>query len=1022
MARFLKIAGLLVIGLLLFFAALLFTFYHLVQIGEFRNFLIAEVERQTQLKVRVGEGTLRVGRVLGITFRDVALLEPQNDRPVIEAERVLLHVALFQILQRRLVFDEILLHQPRVQIVREEQGRIPLLEWILSLPFQKRADVRFDLDLREIKIEKGEVLFLDYRKEGPALTRFRELSLELQRNRLKEALLSVSDVAKEFQSDSLGTLYYNLNTTVERNGQRAALTSKGRIVLPKDGFALAESWLEGDIRAEKLPADLFHDYYGHLLPVNKIQGLLDARLSWQGSLARDGQVKGEIGFKRLELVASDLFPNPLVPGDGRLELQADWSPKVFRLSRLDLRSREISLTARGSARLREGGDHDVEMRLSTPFLPVAYARKYAPLKAFVSPPWERLIGALNQGEVKLSQAGISGRLSEIRRIFQSGLDSRLWLDAEFRELGGNPGEPYLPLRAISGRIRVEKGALYYRGFKGAYGLSQFVEFEGSQRAVTGESLFELRTKGEADLAELRGQLRLGFFPPNAAKLVTNLEELDGKAKFGMSLRKDAASFDYNGQLSVENARLRAGDLSFAQITGQILVSATEIYAERLTALLAGSPIQVRIALKEYQTEKAAFDLVVESSGVRAGVVTRTLLSQGSLQDPGTVRGTIRYQGLLNSAAERKFSGSLELIGIELPVKFFSQSLRNVAGKLNFDGTGMSFESFKGQVAGYGFDFSGQWRYAQNPEVVFIFSAPEMDLARVLARQTTVIDDWYERLRARGKIVIDKGRYEGFEFSDLRTDLTIDKRVWYLEKAFVRSEGGTVQGSMSLIDGRDDVSLSAEPNIQGVPVQAVLRWFDVEAQEITGQVYATGRFESNGATRVERRQNLSGDFRLEIKDGIIRRMRLLVNILNVMDLTRWFSFRLPDFTQRGVRFRSVTGDFKVSKGIFRTGNLVVDSDDISITGAGQYDRPNDSIDALVALRPFPRMGSVANYIPLIGPGIAAIKDTVMVASFHVKGPMDNPIITPAPLSTLSEFFFSALKIPQRLITIPGTGKP
>ena len=101
---------------------------------------------------------------------------------------------------------------------------------------------------------------------------------------------------------------------------------------------------------------------------------------------------------------------------------------------------------------------------------------------------------------------------------------------------------------------------------------------------------------------------------------------------------------------------------------------------------------------------------------------------------------------------------------------------------------------------------------------------------------------------------------------------------------------------------------------------------------------------------------------------------------------------------------------------------MDKKKVCITGAGQYDRPNDSIDALVALRPFPRMGSVANYIPLIGPGIAAIKDTVMVASFHVKGPMDNPIITPAPLSTLSEFFFSALKIPQRLITIPGTGKP
>ena len=147
----------------------------------------------------------------------------------------------------------------------------------------------------------------------------------------------------------------------------------------------------------------------------------------------------------------------------------------------------------------------------------------------------------------------------------------------------------------------------------------------------------------------------------------------------------------------------------------------------------------------------------------------------------------------------------------------------------------------------------------------------------------------------------------------------------------------------------------------------------------------------------------------------------MRILNLMDLTRWFSLQVPDLTQKGIRFRSVTGDFKVKNGIYVTENLVVDSDDISITGAGQVDGPNEKIDAIIALRPFPRLGSVVSFIPLIGPGIAGIKDSVMVASFHVQGPVDDATITPAPLSTLSEFFFGALKIPQKLITIPGTGK-
>jgi uncharacterized protein YhdP len=141
----------------------------------------------------------------------------------------------------------------------------------------------------------------------------------------------------------------------------------------------------------------------------------------------------------------------------------------------------------------------------------------------------------------------------------------------------------------------------------------------------------------------------------------------------------------------------------------------------------------------------------------------------------------------------------------------------------------------------------------------------------------------------------------------------------------------------------------------------------------------------------------------------------------MDLTRWFSLQLPDLNQKGIRFRSITADLKVDKGIYSTQNFLVDSDDISITGAGTFDGPNEVIDAVVALRPFPRVDSAVSYIPLIGPGIAGIKDSIMVASFSVKGPVDSATITPAPLSTLSEFFFSALKIPQKIITIPGTGK-
>jgi uncharacterized protein YhdP len=162
-------------------------------------------------------------------------------------------------------------------------------------------------------------------------------------------------------------------------------------------------------------------------------------------------------------------------------------------------------------------------------------------------------------------------------------------------------------------------------------------------------------------------------------------------------------------------------------------------------------------------------------------------------------------------------------------------------------------------------------------------------------------------------------------------------------------------------------------------------------------------------------------KMQIEEGTIYRLRILVQILNLLDLSRWFTLQVPNLAVQGIRFRSITADFKVTKGVFSTQNLLVDSDDLRMTGAGKIDLPSDEIDFVVAVRPFARLDTAINHIPLIGRGIAAIKNSFLVASFNIKGPIDDPAITPAPLSTLSEVFFGVLGIPKKLIPLGGDEK-
>src|ERR671918_3244826 len=82
-------------------------FYHLIRVGEFRRFLISQLEQQTQLRVQLGEGDLELGWIAGIGFRDLKLSEPAAAEPLLTAERITARVALLPLLQRKLIFYDV---------------------------------------------------------------------------------------------------------------------------------------------------------------------------------------------------------------------------------------------------------------------------------------------------------------------------------------------------------------------------------------------------------------------------------------------------------------------------------------------------------------------------------------------------------------------------------------------------------------------------------------------------------------------------------------------------------------------------------------------------------------------------------------------------------------------------------------------------------------------------------------------------------------------------------------------------
>ncbi len=179
------------------------------------------------------------------------------------------------------------------------------------------------------------------------------------------------------------------------------------------------------------------------------------------------------------------------------------------------------------------------------------------------------------------------------------------------------------------------------------------------------------------------------------------------------------------------------------------------------------------------------------------------------------------------------------------VKPLLQPLRELNGKIEIDESGIDFHNLKALLVGVPASASGRWRYAEKPPLLFDFAAPNLDVTYLISQIDAEASEFYANLQAEGKIALAKGRIRNFEFSDMKTDATIDRRVWRLTNLNARSAGGTIVGGTTIFDRPDSLGIVALPKIQAVPVESFLRWFNITNTDMTGRVNLTGNLETTG---------------------------------------------------------------------------------------------------------------------------------------------------------------------------------
>ena len=264
-------------------------------------------------------------------------------------------------------------------------------------------------------------------------------------------------------------------------------------------------------------------------------------------------------------------------------------------------------------------------------------------------------------------------------------------------------------------------------------------------------------------------------------------------------------------------------------------------------------------------------------------------------------------------------------------------------------------------------------------------------------------------------------YLGWHFGPGRSDFSIkDKRLLW-DAVDIECGNGTLNGSV-LYDLSNPAHYRLEFAIDRSDVDVIwaIPGFQ-EKQTITGRLDLKSRFSSNFKTSKELLKNMEGTFDFVVKDGKIKKMTLLSNILNALNVAQLLTFTMPEFSAHGMPFDTMTGRFLLKDLKLTTDDLLVQCPSMDFSVAGIFDFDVDELDLLIGVQVFRTVAKALGAIPYVGRKITGEGKTLTFAYFRARGPFDNPGIMPIPMKAIDnailKIFKSVWEVPKDLIGLP-----
>jgi hypothetical protein len=1043
--------GLLVVACLIATAVLLATF----DLNRYRGML--ENRLSSALNQPVGIGSARLSWHNGpvFDFTDLRIAGAPPDRSQAEIAHLLLQPRLLPLLHGQLVFTAMTLERPRYRLQRLPVSRTD--------PDGKAPSGLLSVLLQTIQVHRLTII------DGT-------LTLEDKDSSDRQRQWDITGLNIRVRNLFTGRpARITLKAMVPHPDRPATVELTGRVTLP-DTLRL---WRQarGNVQVKLLngTAEMLQDLLPPFTDGPALSGRARMLLSASGSPASGVRFEGQLHGEGLALAWPAHNDRPVAITQANI--RGTWASgnALHSLSKLRLRLNDLELT--GHLSLQSGRDEPwLEGTLTSAPLAIPDMLRLLPDRTSL-PGLGLLKRHLKSGRLTIDHLRFAGPLSRFSLAGdrfpwpETQLTLRDVTMAQPRFAPIRAGTFTLTLR--NDRLNIRNGSALF--LDAPVQFSGTVEELSSDHpritlgagwvAPTGQ-LCRILTRPAGMPSLVNGPM------PVTLSLSGSATRLQGRLKANL----DACAIEINqafhkpagvpGEIRL-NAELREQRLTLTE--GHVQLAPFSMHLAGQALLAEDGPLELRADLSEVDLAQAVQRIPLLACCEPRGLVGARLRLAGTLQQPGPLRGSIHLNGIGLRIPEiqsdlHDIRGTLTFAGRGAHFSdlhaVLGQSPLTLAGELpditdpvftlkiaapSIQARELIFPSraavlprlvgtlvFSDQLIRYqdlsfdlndstGFRLEGTTRISPPYTTELTVHAGQADIDDVLelwdddelaAANADTPDE--ESVSLSIHATVDRGVYGRLRFNDAEGLLTYNEPILAIDPLHFAAGPGRCEAKI-LIDesgeGPSQVTFSGQ--FQNFDAESL--YSDLLQRQGLVKGALNGHIELAGPADENFLAGAGGRMQLRITDGVLHKFSFLAKVFSLLNLSRIFTFHLPDMSREGMPFNDLRGTFDLDEGQLTTEDLAITSHAMNLSLVGRIDLLREQLDLVLGVKPFGTVDKIISKIPLAGWLLTGEEKALITAHFRIRGDSDDPEVKAIPISSVSG---KVLGIFQRVLGLPG----